>query len=79
MDRKSLSYIKWKCQYYIVFVSKYRKKTLYGQLQRDVREIIITLCKYKGVDSISGALCADLVHLCVSFSPKISISHFMSY
>ena len=47
MDNKSLSLIKWKCQYHIVFIPKYRKKQLYGQLKRDVREIISTLCKYK--------------------------------
>lgn len=47
MDNKSLSHITWKCQYHIVFIPKYRKKILYGQLRQDVREIIKTLCKYK--------------------------------
>ena len=31
MDNKSLLYTKWKCQYHIVFITKYRKKSLYGQ------------------------------------------------
>lgn len=26
MDNKSLSHTKWKCQYHIVFIPKYRKK-----------------------------------------------------
>ena len=30
MDNKSLSHTKWKCQYHIVFIPKYRKKILYG-------------------------------------------------
>ena len=47
MDNKSLSHTKWKCQYHIVFIPKYRKKVLYGQLRNDVREILSTLCKYK--------------------------------
>lgn len=44
MDNKSLSHTKWKCQYHIVFIPKYRKKILYGRVRNDVREIISTLC-----------------------------------
>ncbi len=79
MDSKSLSHSKWKCQYHIVFIPKYRKKVLYGQVKQDVREIISTLCKYKGVEIISGAVCSDHVHLSVSIPPRISISNFMGY
>ena len=79
MDSKSLSHTRWKCQYHIVFIPKYRKKKLFGQLRLDVREIIGTLCKYKGVEIIEGAVCADHVHICVSIPPKISVSNFMGY
>ena len=79
MDSKSLSHTKWKCQYHIVFIPKYRKKKLYGQLKLDVREIISTLCQYKGVEIIEGAVCIDHVHLCVSIPPKMSVSNFMGY
>ena len=79
MDNKSLSHTKWKCQYHIVFIPKYRKKQLYGQIKVDVREIISTLCKYKDVEIIAGAVCEDHVHLSVTIPPKISISSFMGY
>lgn len=79
MDSESLSHTKWKCQYHIVFIPKYRKKVLYGQLKEDVREIIKTLCKYKTIEIISGAVCSDHVHLCVSIPPKMRISEFMGY
>ena len=46
MDNKSLSHVRWKCQYHIVFIPKYRKKVLYGKLKADVRDIISTLCRY---------------------------------
>ena len=77
MDKNSLSHTTWKCQYHIVFIPKYRKKSLYGQVRTDVREIIQTLCRYKGVEIIEGAVCIDHVHLCVSILPKMSISTFM--
>lgn len=79
MDKKSLSHTAWKCQYHIVFIPKYRKKQLYGQVRADVREIIRTLCGYKGVEIIDGAVCPDHVHLSVSIPPKMSISTFMGY
>ena len=36
-----------------------------------------TLCKYKEVEIVAGAVCVDHVHLCVSIPPKISISDFV--
>ena len=79
MDSLSLAHSKWECQYHIVFIPKYRKKVLYGKVRDDVREIIRTLCKYKQVEIIAGAVCIDHVHLCVSIPPKISISDFIGY
>ena len=79
MDSSSLAHCKWECQYHIVFVPKYRKKKLYGVVRDDVREFIRTLCKYKKVEIIAGAVCADHVHLCVSIPPKLSISDFVGY
>ena len=52
---------------------------LYGKVRADVREIIRTLCKYKKVEIIEGAVCKDHVHLCLSIPPKMSISEFMGY
>ena len=44
-----------------------------------VYEIISTLCKYKDVDIIAGAVCIDHVHLSVAIPPKYSVSNFMGY
>ena len=79
MDDNSLSHTKWQCQYHIVFIPKYRRKVMYGQVRNDVREIIRTLYKYKKVEIIEGAVCIDHVHLCLSVPPKMSISSFMGY
>jgi len=79
MDDCSLTHSKWKCQYHIVFIPKYRRKTMYGQVREDVREILKTLCGYKKVEIIKGAVSSDHVHLCVSIPPKLSISDFVGY
>ena len=33
MDEQSLSHTKWKWQYHIVIVPKYRRKAIYGKLR----------------------------------------------
>ena len=79
MDDSSLAHTRWKCQYHIVFIPKYRRKVLYGRVKEDLREILRTLCGYKKVEIVEGAVCADHVHLCVSIPPKLSVSDFMGY
>ena len=79
MDDSSLSHTRWNCQYHIVFIPKYRRKTMYGKVREDVREILRTLCKYKKVEIIEGAVYADHVHLCLSIPPKLRVSDFMGY
>ena len=61
------------------FYPEMSEKVLYGRVREDVGEIISTLCKYKGVEIIAGAVCVDHVHLSVAIPPKISVSNFMGY
>ena len=79
MDSSSLSHTRWKCQYHIVFIPKYRRKVMYGNVKADVREVLKKLCEFKKVEIIEGAVCADHVHLCVSIPPKLSVSEFVGY
>ena len=79
MDNKSISHTRWKCQYHIVLIPKYRKKVLYGKVRVDVREILNTVCKYKNVEIIAGAVCVDHVPLSVAILPKLSVSDFIGY
>ena len=79
MDDQSLSHTRWKCQYHIVFIPKYRRKVMRGKVRGDIREIIKILCRYKKVEIVEGAVCLDHVHICVSIPPKIAISEFMGY
>ena len=68
MNNQSLSYVRWKYQYHIVFIPKYRK---------NVRESIATLCKYKEVDITNGAVCSEHVHFSVAIPLQFSILKFI--
>ena len=38
-----LAHTRWKCQYHVVIVPKYRRKVVYGKLRKDVGEILKTV------------------------------------
>ena len=75
----SLAHSKWNCKYHIVFAPKYRRRVFYGEKRAEIREIIRTLCAWKGVEIIEGEICPDHIHLLLSIPPKISVSSFMGY
>ena len=52
---------------------------MYGQLKKDLVEILKKLCEMKQVQLIDGAVCKDHVHMYVAIPPKLSVSDFMSY
>ena len=79
MDNISLAHTKWNCIYHIVFIPKYRRKVMYGEVRDSVREVVRKLCQYKGVDILEGAVCSDHVHICVKIPPKLSVAEFMGY
>ncbi|MDF2531325.1 MAG: transposase IS200-family protein [Clostridia bacterium] len=58
---------------------KFRRKAIYNQYKASIREILINLCKYKGVEIIEGHLMPDHIHMLVSIPPKYSVSSFMGY
>ena len=59
----SLAHTKWNCKYHIVFAPKYRRKVFYEEKRAEVREIIRTLCTWKGVEIMEAEVCPDHVHL----------------
>ena len=50
----SLAHTKWNCKYHIVFAPKYRRKVFYEEKREGIREILRTLCQWKGVEIIEG-------------------------
>ena len=76
---KSSAHSKYRCQYHIVFAPKYRRKEIYGQIKRDIGEILRKLCEQKGVEIIEAEACPDHIHMLVSIPPHLSVSQFVGY
>ena len=49
MDNQSLSHSCYNCTYHIVFIPKYRRKIMFGDLRKKVGETISKVCKMEGV------------------------------
>lgn len=79
MDVQSLSHTKWECKYHIVFAPKYRRRIIYGKLRRDISQILVELCRRKGIVILEAEACIDHIHMLVSIPPKYSISSIMGY
>ena len=78
-DINSLDHTTWRCQYHVVFAPKYRRLTIYGEIQVDIGKILRQLCQQKGIEIIEAQLCTDHVHMLISIPPKYSVSQIMGY
>ena len=76
---KHTAHSSYRCQYHIVFAPKYRRKEIYGQLRRDIGEILRKLCEQKGVEIIEAETCVDHIHMLVTIPPYLSVAQFMGF
>lgn len=75
----SLAHTKWNCKYHIVFAPKYRRKIFYEEKRLAIRDILRTICGWKGIEIIEGEVYPDHVHLLLSIPHKMSVSYFVGY
>jgi len=55
-DISSLNHTTWRCQYHIVFASKYRRMSIYREIKVDIGKILRQLCQQKGIEIIEAEL-----------------------
>ena len=55
------------------------EEKIYGQIKRDIGEILRKLCEQKDVVIIEEEACPDHIHMLVSIPPHISIAQFMGF
>ena len=75
----SLQHTTWRCQYHVVFAPKYRRMAIYGQIRKDIGQILRKLCEQKGVEIIEAQACPDHIHMLVEIPPKMSVGEFMGF
>jgi putative transposase len=78
-DYESLSHTKWECKYHVIFIPKYRRKVLYGQLRQYLGEVFRKLAEQKQSRIEEGHLMSDHVHMMIAIPPKHAVSQVVGY
>jgi putative transposase len=76
---QSLSHSKWDCKYHVVFVPKYRRKAIFGDIRQHLGGIFHELARQKECRIIEGHLLPDHVHMCIEIPPKHAVSSVIGY
>ena len=79
IEYETLNHTKWECKYHVVFIPKYRKKALYGELRKHVGGILRQLAEQRECTIEEGHLMPDHVHMLISIPPKYAVSQVMGY
>ena len=79
MDYETLSHSKWDCKYHVVFIPKYRKKTLFAELRRHLGTVFRGLAEQKESRIEEGHLMPDHVHMLISIPPKYAVAHVVGF
>ena len=80
MDQfESLNHTKWDCKHHVVFIPKYRRRTLYGDLKRHLGPVFRQLAEQRESRVEEGHLMPDHVHMLLSIPPKYAVSQVVGY
>ncbi len=78
-EHESLSHTKWDCKYQLVFIPKYPRKVLYGQLRKHPGEVLRTLALQRESRIEEGHLQPGHVHMMISIPPNYAVSQVVGY
>jgi len=71
--RKS-SHTIYDIKYHLVWITKYRKPVLRGEIAERTRDLIREICKANDVEILKGHVSREHIHIFVSVPPSISVS-----
>ena len=76
---QSLSHSKWDCTYHVVFVPKYRRKAMFGEIRKFLGPVFHELARQKECRIVEGHLMPDHVHMCIEIPPKYAVSSVIGF
>ena len=74
---RKTSHFVYDLKYHFVWITKYRKPVLFGNVGTRLRDLIREICKSMEIEIIKGHVSKDHVHLFVSIPPYHSVSQVM--
>ena len=77
MSYRKTAHSVYDIKYHVVWITKYRKPVLRGEVAKRVRELLRQECKKLDVYILSGHVARDHIHLLVSVPPYLAVSKLM--
>ncbi len=74
MSYRKTAHSVYDLKYHVVWVTKYRKPVLRGEIAVRTRELIRQTCATMEIYILSGHVSSDHIHLLVSVPPQIAVS-----
>ena len=74
--RKS-SHTVYDIKHHIVWITKYRKPVLRGEIAQRLRDLIREICKARDIEILKGHVSRDHVHVFLSVPPHLSVSQLV--
>jgi len=71
------SHTVYRLRYHFVFVTKYRKPVLRGEIAKEVRRLIQEICKSKDIIIVKGHVRPEHVHVLLDAPPELAPSKIM--
>jgi len=78
-DNESLAHAKWECKYHVVWIPKYRRKALYGELRKHLGPVLRELARQRECVVEEGHLNLDHVHMLLSIPPKYAVAQVLGF
>jgi putative transposase len=78
-NNRKLNHTTYDCKYHIVWIPKYRKKAIYGQLRKYLGEVFRDLALQRESEVLEGHLMGDHVHMLIAIPPKYSVAQVVGY
>ncbi len=78
-NTQSLAHTKWECKYHVVWIPKYRRKKLFGEIRRELGPILRELAQHKESEILEGTMMVDHVHMLIAIPPKYAVSQVIGY
>ena len=76
---RTSSHSRYDIKYHFVWVTKYRKSVLTGEVGIRLRELVREVCRSNDIEILQGAVSRDHVHVLLSCPPNLSPSKIMQY
>jgi putative transposase len=77
MSYRKTAHSVYDLKYHIVWITKYRKPILRGEVGRRIRELIRQTCASLDVYIVKGHVSRDHIHLLVSVPPSLAVSELV--